>query len=127
MNWTTIANLVSPALIGIIGWLTKNAFGRVTDSVAAVQREVDAFKAQMNGDIRKANDRIDAADGKIDSKVSDEEWIRESMRLRNDVQRMGETLARIEGKTDSTLQLAVAVNRVASAIEGDKESERAGQ
>lgn len=127
MNWTTIANLVSPALIGIIGWLTKNAFGRVTDSVAAVQREVDAFKAQMNSDIRKANDRIDAADGKIDSKVSDEEWIRESMRLRNDVQRMGETLARIEGKTDSTLQLAVAVNRVASAIEGDKESERAGQ
>lgn len=99
MTFETAVALANCVIVPIVGWLLRNSLGRFTDRLERVERQV-----------------IDHEE-KIDAKVSDEEWLRESMRLRNDVQRMGETLARIEGKTDSTLMLATSVNRVAAALE----------
>ena len=109
-QWTSIILSALNALVWpIVGWLLKNVFGRYTDKLERLEA------------------RMELAEAAIDKKVSDEEWIRESMRLRNDVQRMGETLARIEGKTDSTLMLATSVNRVATAIEKNQEAAGASQ
>lgn len=104
-QWASlILSAVNIVVLPLAGWLIRNAFGRYTDKLERLEA------------------RMEAAEASIERKVSDEEWIRESMRLRNDVSDMGKTLARIEGKTDSTLMLASSVNRVAVAIEKNQEA-----
>ena len=87
----------------IAAWMIRNAFGRYTDKIERL--EIGLEKAESN----------------IEKKVGDEEWIREMTRLRNEVKEIGQSIARIEGKTDSTLMLATGLNRVAAAIENRKE------
>lgn len=89
-----------------IGWSVRSI-------KACIKKDIELVGLQVSTLER----RLTTAESKIDEKVSDEEWIRESMKLRNDVQQMGLVLARIEGKTDSTLLVASGVNRLAEAVE----------
>lgn len=99
-QWVTLAmSVLNLIVIPIVGWLLKQTLARYTDQISRLEV------------------RMESAEKDLRSKVSDEEWIRESMKLRNDVSDMSRTLARIEGKTDSTLLVATGINRLANAIE----------
>jgi heme exporter protein D len=105
-QWLTLAlSVVNICVIPVIGYLIRQALGRNSDRMERLEA------------------RMEQAEADIKATVSEEEWIRESMRLRSDVTEMGKTLARIEGKTDSTLMVATAINRVASAMEHGKGAE----
>lgn len=105
-NWLVTMQIAVGVLTAWLGWSVRTLKACITKDIRLVE--------QRTNDLDR---RIAGAESDIKTKVNDEEWLRESMRLRNDVQRMGETLARIEGKTDSTLMVASAINRVATAIE----------
>lgn len=117
-NWITIAQIVIAGGMAWLGWSVRALKACIRGDVKSVASEVKLVATQLAALER----RVEAAEAGLDKKVSDEEWIRESMRLRNDVADMGKTLARIEGKTDSTLMLATSVNRVAVAIEKNQEA-----
>ncbi|MFH1417276.1 MAG: hypothetical protein ABII12_03200 [Planctomycetota bacterium] len=104
MTLDTFLKLATPVLIMIVSAWIKAAIGRISDRQVRVERRLDYVEADLR------------------AKVGDEEWIRESMRLRNSVEKQGETLARIEGKADATLQVATSVSRLAAAIEKAKET-----
>lgn len=123
-GWWLALQLLSPFALAFVGFAFRGwkkalcaKVEKVEDSVGVVKREVASAKLEIEA-LRTRSDRIfEALREDLDTKVSDEEWIRESMKLRNDVQDLGRTLARIEGKTDSTLMVATGVNRLAAAIE----------
>lgn len=89
-----------------IGWSVRSI-------KACIKKDIELVGVQV-ADLER---RMTNTENDVKEKVSDEEWIRESMKLRNDVQQMGIVLARIEGKTDSTLLVASGVNRLAEAVE----------
>lgn len=104
-QWASLVlTAINIIVLPLFGWLMKNAMARYTDKIERLEARMEKVEAD------------------IETKVGEEEWIRESMELRGDVKVMGQTLARIEGKTDSTLMLAGSVNRVAAAIEKNQEA-----
>lgn len=115
MTWTLALQLANVLVVPIVGWFMRNALGRYTDRLEAVEKQ----QAQMHAEQVELREQVA-------TKVSEEEWLREIMRLRNQVDRHGETLAKIDGKMDSTLQVALAVNRLASAVEQNQEAQRGG-
>lgn len=99
MDLQTGVALANCVIVPVAGWLLKNAMGRFTDR------------------LERAEARIEKTEQAIETKVSDEEWLREVMRLRNQVEKMSDKLATLDGKLDSTLQVAMAVNRLADSVD----------
>lgn len=114
-GWIIGLQIAVGLLTAWLGWSVRTFKASILKDIELVGQRAE----QRAEDLER---RMASAESEIKTKVADEEWLRESMRLRNDVQRMGETLARIEGKTDSTLMVASAINRVASAMENQADS-----
>lgn len=106
--------IATPLAILVGGGWIRSVVGRIRDG-----------QKVQNDQQKVLEQRIVGVEEEVKRKVGDEEWIRESMRLRNSVEKQGETLARIEGKTDATFQVAAAVSQLADTIkktQGTQES-----
>ncbi len=114
--WIACGQALLTVAMAWIGWSVRSI-------KTCIKKDIELVGVQV-ADLER---RVSLTENEVKHKVSDEEWIRESMKLRNDVQQMGIVLARIEGKTDSTLLVASGVNRLAESVEkmaGEKDGER---
>jgi len=102
-QWISIAQIILTSVLGVIttllGAWVRAVMGRTTDRFERLEKRMEIAEVSAN------------------HAVQDEEWIRESMRMRDRLDKLGDTMARIEGKTDATLSVAMAVTRLAQAIE----------
>lgn len=108
--------MATPIAVVIVGKAFNNAIGRATDKVQALEERVEDKVVSLERRLAKAEDELE-------QKVSAEEWIRESMRLRNSVDEMTKTLNQLVGKADATLQVAVAVSKLADKLGETKDAE----
>jgi len=94
-----IATWGPTVLIGLIGWLLRNSLGRITDRIVRIEARV-----------AKTEDALAVT-------VKDEEWIRESMRLRNSVKEISNLLYKMDGKSEAILQIAQSMTQMGTAVE----------
>lgn len=99
MSLDSIATWGPTVMIGSIGWLLKNSLGRITDRIGRIEERVT-----------KTEDALDVT-------VNDEDWIRESMRLRNAVRDIGNLLHRMDGKSEAILQIAQSMTQMGNSVE----------
>lgn len=94
------ANILTPVVVAGVGWLIKNAIGRVTDRVERLE-------------VRQRDTEF-ALDAMREQKVSREDWVRETTRTTQKLDRLCEGQARIE----ATMNVAVAVSEAIKELAG---------
>ncbi|MCB9852779.1 MAG: hypothetical protein H6819_06760 [Phycisphaerales bacterium] len=106
-------------VLGVIGWLLKNSIGRFGDRITRVESDVVAKHAEMAARHDALNQRVMELD---ESKANKEDHIRETARTRQSLEKVSETVARIDGKLDSGMHIAAGINRLADAMEAQKDN-----
>lgn len=115
-----VANLASPILLGGIGWFLRQAMGRVTDKIESHDEQLD----RLEQDMRSHRTALDSDIRNLrDTTVRREDWIRESTRTNLKLDRLLETLARLEGKVDVGAPLAVALRDLRDHMQKDEEDD----
>lgn len=97
-----VANLASPFLLAAIGWLLKNALGRVTDRIERVEARTGANEAQISA-VRETS-------------VKREDWLRENTRTIQKLDKLCEGQARIEASVNVGAAVGEAVRELATTI-----------
>lgn len=110
MSLDSVATWGPTALIALVGWLLKNAIGRVTD-------RFDNALGRTNDRVAIVEERVTKAEDALTETVSAEDWVRESMRLRDEVRDISRMLHRMDGKTDVSLQIAQAMTKMGKSVE----------
>lgn len=105
----SLANIVTPIVVGVVGWLVRQSMGRITDRIEALERKRDALELEVIELRRVSHAEVDAA---REASVSRIDWIRESSRMRLTLERLVEGQARLEGRMDMGTRIATAIERL---------------
>ena len=108
----TIWQWAPSALLGLIGWLIRNSIRQFSDRVTRIEAEADARHEAL------VRELAELKDGKADR----EDHIRETARTRQSLEKLSEAVARIDGKLDSGIHIAAGINRLADAMEAQKDN-----
>lgn len=100
MTWMFWVNLLSPFVLGVIGWLMRNSMARFTDRIESLESWKMSVEEQLQ------------------AKVSREDFIREQARTRQTLERLIEGLARLEGKLDIGTRIAAGIERLSEKNDG---------
>lgn len=101
MSWGEWANIATPIVVAIFGGLIRQSIGRITDRLERLERRADQSD-ERNKEIRS----------ELERRVQREDFIRESSRTRNTLERLLDGQARLEGRLDVGVRIAAAVERV---------------
>lgn len=101
-----LANLLSPFLLAAIGWLLKNALGRVTDRVERVEARAMANEERIS--VLRENS------------VKREDWLRENTRTIQKLDKLCEGQARIEASVNVGAAVGEALRELASTIRTER-------
>lgn len=93
-TWVALAQLV---IVPFVGWLLRNSFGRVTDRIGRLESRTDKTEAEL------------------DQKQDREDFIRETARMRNALEKLLEGQAKIEGMIGADTRTAAALERMVDA------------
>jgi hypothetical protein len=112
----TVAQIGTPVAMLVIGFLGRNALGRFTDQIKALQISQAKTAADLTEHVRDQTVNCDrhmaenaAAYGDVvESKVDREDWIRECARSRQTQEKLVEGLARIEGRLGISVRVMPA-------------------
>jgi len=94
-DWTKIAQIVSPILIGLIGAWFKATVGRINDRHDEFNRRLARHEAEISQ--------------LQETTVKREDWIRESARTCRKLDHLIEGQGRIEGKAEMATAIAAAI------------------
>lgn len=93
-EWIQVGNIVTPVLVGAAAWFMRQTLARVTDRLDRIEQDVGRVDREVQALRTVERDS-----------VSREEFVRETARTRITLERLGEGLARIEGRIDMTARL----------------------
>lgn len=110
----TIAQWAPTVVLTILGWLIKNSIGRFGDRIKRVETDLISRTAEMAASHEALVRRVAELN---ENKADREDFIRESARTRQSLERLSEGVAKINGKLDSGIHIAAGINRLADAME----------
>lgn len=114
-----VAQLVTPVLMAVLVALAKQAFGRMNDRVDHTNLRIDG----VHETLRRQDEDIEELKR---GKVGEEEWLRETMRLRDGQEKQMQMLSEVNGKLDASLTIGHSIDRLANAIAQNTETDHAG-
>lgn len=100
MTWMFWVNLLSPVVIAVLGWSIKNTIKGVTDRVDKLETWQTAVRRDL------------------EEKASREDFIRESARNRQTLEKLIEGQARLEGMLDVGTRIATGIERLSEKHDG---------
>lgn len=103
MSFETVVLLINSIVVPVVGWLVKQSMGRMTDRLERLESRTTGLEKDM------------------DNRVTREDFIRETARTRNTLEKLVEGQARLEGKLDTGVRIAAAVERLTGEIGKDNE------
>lgn len=106
----TLAQVATPVVLAVGGWLLRNSLARFTDQIAALQQAQQRHAANLDKHTKEDEAEHTAL---LNQKVDREDWIRETSRSRITMERVVESLARMEGRMDVGTRIAAAVESLA--------------
>lgn len=138
-DWSSVSQWAPTAVLGIVGWLLKNSVGRFSDQIARVQTDHEALRNRVENEHDEIIRQVDMRTAELaagqeiltkqlrsvaQNKADREDFVREAARSRLAMEKLVESVARLEGKLDSGVHIATGINRLAEAME---KKERDGQ
>ncbi len=117
MTLTQVLNWLTPVLLAWAGLTLRGWKAAATAELQATNRRIDEVEKSRATDRLDLGNRIDNIEEDLEDlrrdTVTKEEWIRETTRFRQSLERNSETLARIEGRLDIGQRVATAIDRLA--------------
>jgi hypothetical protein len=104
-NWITFVQIAATIVMAWIGWSLRTMKACIRAEMKVIANDVDAVRR-----------RLTEAEDDIERKVSREDFIRESSRNRQILERLMEGQARLEGKMDVGTRIAASVERISEKL-----------
>lgn len=100
MTWIFWVNLLSPVVLGVIGWTIRSTLKAVTDRLD----KLETWQVTAQRD--------------MEAKASREDFIREAARTRQTLEKLIEGQGRLEGKLDTSARIAAAIEQMSDKGNG---------
>lgn len=127
-QWITIANFATPVITALIGFMFRQWMGRVTDRVGRIEKDMIELQQERLRDAALADTRHATVGQQFttmrDDTVRREDWIRETSRVRQTLEKVVVEIARLDGKLDAGTRIATSLDQLADAMRKDGDDGR---
>ena len=122
-DWVAVANIATPVVCTAVGFLIKRALADMDGRIARVEKRVDEDEQAQQCYVGQHRDEHSKL---AENVVKPEEWLRESGRMRGQLDELNRNVAKLGGQNEMGTQIAAGVATALKTAARERENERNG-